>query len=315
MSLRVVFMGTPDFSVPTLSAVAGAGHEVAAVYTRAPAAAGRGLELRPSPVHRLAESLRLPVLTPRSLRTEEAADAFGAHGADVAVVVAYGMILPPAILSAPRLGCLNLHASLLPRWRGAAPIQRAILAGDAQSGISVFQMEEGLDTGPVYAMRPVPIGPGTTASELHDRLATLAAEMIPGIVDKLAAGTLRPEPQPEEGVTYAHKLRREEGLIDFAEPAAMVERRLRALNPWPGCHTEVAGERLMLLEGKVEADAPTGAGPGTVVGLPLTVACGEGALRLTRVQRAGRKAMGAEELQRGFVVPVGSRLGGERGVT
>jgi methionyl-tRNA formyltransferase len=176
-------------------------------------------------------------------------------------------------------------------------------------------MEEGLDTGPVYAMRPVPIGPGTTASELHDRLATLAAEMIPGIVDKLAAGTLRPEPQPEEGVTYAHKLRREEGLIDFAEPAAMVERRLRALNPWPGCHTEVAGERLMLLEGKVEADAPTGAGPGTVVGLPLTVACGEGALRLTRVQRAGRKAMGAEELQRGFVVPVGSRLGGERGVT
>jgi methionyl-tRNA formyltransferase len=308
-------MGTSPFAVPSLERLAALGYPILAAYTQPPRPAGRGHKIHRSALHEAAERLGIEVKTPRTLRDPEVQAEFGATGADLAVVGAYGLLLPKAILDAPRLGCVNLHGSLLPRWRGAAPIQRAILAGDAQSGISVFQMEEGLDTGPVYAMRPVPIGPGTTASELHDRLATLAAEMIPGIVDKLAAGTLRPEPQPEEGVTYAHKLRREEGLIDFAEPAAMVERRLRALNPWPGCHTEVAGERLMLLEGKVEADAPAGAGPGTVVGLPLTVACGEGALRLTRVQRAGRKAMGAEELQRGFVVPVGSRLGCERGVT
>jgi methionyl-tRNA formyltransferase len=309
-------MGTSPFAVPSLERLTGLGYPILAAYTQPPRPAGRGHKVHKSALHEAAERLGIEVRTPRTLRDPEVVQAeFAALGADLAVVGAYGLLLPKAILDAPRLGCVNLHGSLLPRWRGAAPIQRAILAGDAESGISVFQMEEGLDTGPVYATRPVPIGPRTTAAELHDRLAALAAEIIPGIVDGLAAGELRPEPQPEEGVTYAHKLRREEGRIDFAEPADVIERRLRALNPWPGCHTEVAGERLMLLEGEVEASAPAGAEPGTVVGLPLTVACGEGALRVTRVQRAGRKAMGADEMQRGFAVPVGSRLGGQHGGT
>lgn len=303
----LVVMGTSPFAVPSLERLAALGYPVLAAYTQPPRPAGRGHKVQKSALHEAAERLGIEVRTPRTLRDPEVQAEFAAWGADLAVVGAYGLLLPKAILDAPRLGCVNLHGSLLPRWRGAAPIQRAILAGDAESGISIFQMEEGLDTGPVYAMRPVPIGPRTTAPELHDRLAALAAEMIPGIVNGLAAGTLHAEPQPAEGATYAHKLRREEGRIDFAEPAALVERRLRALNPWTGCYTEVAGERLGLLEGEV-ADGPAGE-PGTVVGLPLTVACGEGAVRVTRVQRAGRKAMGAEEMQRGFAVPAGTRLG------
>lgn len=299
-------MGTAPFTVPTLERLHALGHEIAAVYTQPPRPAGRGHKVQRSAVHEAAERLGLEVRTPRTLRDPNIQADFRALGADLAVVGAYGLLLPKPILDAPRLGCVNLHASLLPRWRGAAPIQRAILAGDAETGISLFRMEAGLDTGPVYAMRSTPIGPRTTASELHDRLAALAAEMAPDVLDGIAAATLVPQPQPEEGVIYAAKLRREEGELDFAEPAALIERRLRALNPWPGCHATFGGERLSLLEGEVVAG---GGASGTVVGLPLTIACGEDALRVTRVQRAGRRAMTAEELQRGFPIPLGSQLG------
>jgi len=213
--------------------------------------------------------------------------------------------LPRPILDAPRLGCINLHASLLPRWRGAAPIERAILAGDTATGISIFRMEEGLDTGPVYAMRPLPIGPATTAAELHERLSDMAAEMIPGVVADLASGALTATAQPEDGATYARKLARDEGRLVFAEPADLIERRLRALNPAPGCWCEARGERLGLLAGRVVAE--TGA-PGTVVALPLTIACGSGALQVTQLQRAGKRPMTPDELQRGFSLPVGTVL-------
>jgi methionyl-tRNA formyltransferase len=299
-------MGTAPFTVPTLERLHVLGHAIPAVYTQPPRPAGRGHKLQRSAVHEAAERLGLEVRTPRTLRDADVQAEFRALGADFAVVGAYGLLLPKPILDAPRLGCVNLHASLLPRWRGAAPIQRAILAGDTETGISLFRMEEGLDTGPVYAMRPTPIGPRTTAPELHDRLAALAAEMAPEVLDGIAAGTLVPVPQPEEGVTYAAKLRRDEGELDLAEPATLIERRLRALNPWPGRHTVFGGERLSLLEGEVVEGRGE---PGTVIGLPLTIACGEGALRVTRVQRAGRRSMSPEELQRGFPIPVGSRLG------
>src|ERR687894_1483412 len=236
MSLRVVFMGTPDFAVPTLSALAGAGHAIVAVYTRAPASAGRGLELKPSPVHRLAQNLGLPVLTPRSLRTEEAADAFRAHGADVAVVVAYGLILPPAILQAPRLGCLNLHASLLPRWRGAAPIQRAVMAGDRETGVAVMRMEEGLDTGPVAMAERVDIAPEMNAGELHDRLMVLGADLMVRALAALSRGALSFTPQPKEGVTYAHKLKNEDAQIDWSRPAQAIHDHIRGLSPFPGAY-------------------------------------------------------------------------------
>jgi methionyl-tRNA formyltransferase len=233
--LRLIVMGTTGFVVPSLEAALGAGHEVAAVYTQPPRPAGRGQQPRRTPVHEAGERLGLPVRTPRTLKEPEAQAAFAALDADLAIVGAYGLLLPRPILEAPRLGCVNLHASLLPRWRGAAPIERAILAGDAETGISIFRMEEGLDTGPVYARRAVPIAPTATAAELHERLADLAAAMLPEVIDGLAAGRLVPTPQPEAGVTYAHKIGREEGRLDFGEPAAMIERRLRAPNPAPGC--------------------------------------------------------------------------------
>jgi methionyl-tRNA formyltransferase len=299
-------MGTTGFVVPSLERLLAAGQAVVAVYTQPPRPAGRGHKVRRTPVHEAAERLGLEVRTPRTLKDQEAQAAFTALRADLAVVGAYGLLLPKPILAAPRLGCINLHASLLPRWRGAAPIERAILAGDTETGIAIFQMEEGLDTGPVLAMRPVPIGPVTTAAELHERLSRLAADMLPEVVAGLAAGTLLAEPQPEAGVTYAKKLARDEGRLDFHEPAALIERRLRALNPQPGCWCEVRGERLLLLAGEV---VDRRGEPGTVVELPLTIACGEGALRVTRLQRAGRKPMTAEELQRGFPLPPGTRLG------
>jgi methionyl-tRNA formyltransferase len=303
--LRLVVMGTSPFAVPSLERVVALGHEVAAVYTQPARPAGRGHRVQRTALHEAADRLGLPVLTPATLREPGTQAAFRALGADLAVVGAYGLLLPRPVLDAPRLGCINLHASLLPRWRGAAPIQRAILAGDAESGVSIFKMEEGLDTGPVYAMRPVPIGPRTTAPELHDALAAAAAAMLPEVLEGIAAGTLPAVPQPAEGATYAHKLRREEGEIDWAEPAALIERRLRAFDPWPGCHTALGGERLRILAGEVVDAAGE---PGTVVALPLTVACGGGALRVARVQRAGRKPVTAGELQRGFPVPIGARL-------
>lgn len=303
--LRLVVMGTTAFVLPALDALLAAGHAIAAVYTQPPRPAGRGHQLRRTPVHDHAEALGLPVRTPRTLKDPEAQAELAALDADLAVVGAYGLLLPRPVLTAPRLGCINLHASLLPRWRGAAPIERAILAGDTETGISIFHMEEGLDTGPVYAMQPTPIDSSTTAPELHERLAALAAEMLPEVVRDIADGRLPAVPQPEAGVTYARKLAREEGRIDFTEPATLIERRLRALNPAPGCWCEAKGERLGLLAGEVV----DGAGdPGMILAPPLTVACGEGALALTRVQRAGKRPMTPDEVQHGFPLPLGTRL-------
>ena len=304
--LRLAVMGTTGFVLPSLEALLGAGHEIAAVYTQPPRPAGRGQQLRRTPVHEAAEQLGLPVRTPRTLKDAEAQAEFAELAPDLAVVGAYGLLLPQPVLEAPRLGCVNLHASLLPRWRGAAPIERAILAGDTETGISIFRMEEGLDIGPVYATQPLPICPTTTSAQLHERLAALAAEMVPSVVQGIAVGALAAVPQPEAGVTYARKLARDEGRLSFAEPAELVERRLRALNPAPGCWCEARGERLSLLAGRVVA--ASGA-PGTVIDLPLTIACGNEAVAITQVQRAGRRPMSAEELQRGFALPWGTVLG------
>ena len=305
-ALRLVFMGTAAFAVPSLVALAAGRHPLVAVYSQPARPAGRGLAARVSPVARAALDLGLPVSSPESLREPAAQAAFAALEADLAVVAAYGLTLPRAILAAPRLGCINLHASLLPRWRGAAPIQRALLAGDRETGITIFQLEPALDSGPILAMERVGIGPASTAEGLHDALAELAARMALPAVDALAAGRARPRPQPEQGVTYAAKLDKAEGRLDWQQPAAALERQLRALNPWPGCWTELQGQRLRVLAGEV---ASGHGAPGEVLDERLTVACGEGALRLTRLQRAGGRPLAGEEFLRGFPVPVGSRLG------
>ena len=308
--MRVIFMGTPDFAVPTLSEIVGHGHEVVAAYTRAPAPAGRGMALRPSPVQAAAERFGIPVATPASLRGDEAAAAFAAHDADVAVVVAYGMILPESILSLPRLGCLNLHGSLLPRWRGAAPIQRAVMAGDPETGVAVMQMEKGLDTGPVAMVERLAIGPDMTAGEVHDRLAILGADLMARALAALSRGGLCFTPQPAEGVTYAAKIANDDARIDWTEAAARVHDRVRGLSPFPGAFATIdlgrGPERLKVLR-TARVD---GAGPaGTVLDGALTVACGEGAVRLLQVQRAGSRAMPADEFLRGVPVPAGTRLG------
>jgi methionyl-tRNA formyltransferase len=299
-------MGTAAFAVPSLRALAGGPYEVVAVYTQPARAAGRGLKARPSPVHRAATGLGLPVRTPESLKDPAAQEAFADLGADLAVVAAYGLILPKAILETPRLGCINVHASLLPRWRGAAPIQRALLAGDTETGVTVIQMEPSLDTGPILAMERVRITPEATAASLHDALAELAARMVGPTIDDLASGRAAPRPQPQEGVTYASKIDKSEARLDWSRPAAFLERQLRALNPSPGCWTEFDGERLLVLEGELAAAAGA---PGEILDDRLTVACADGALRLTRVQRAGGKPMTADAFLRGFHLPVGARLG------
>jgi methionyl-tRNA formyltransferase len=310
MTLRVVFMGTPDFAVPTLSEIVGQGHEVVAAYTRAPARAGRGMAERPSPVHAAAQGFGIPVLTPSTLRTAEAAEVFAAHQADVAVVVAYGMILPEPILAAPELGCLNLHASLLPRWRGAAPIQRAVMAGDAQTGVAVMQMEKGLDTGPVAMVERVSIGPDLTAGELHDRLATIGADLMVRALAALSRGGLVFTPQPADGVTYAAKITNEEAQIDWTRPAGSVHDLVRGLSPFPGAFTTIdlgkGPERLKVLR---TAHAEGRGEPGTALDAQLTVACGEGAVRLLQVQRSGGKPMPAVDFLRGVPVSSGTRLG------
>jgi methionyl-tRNA formyltransferase len=309
MSLRVVFMGTPDFAVPTLSEIIGQGHDVVAVYTREPAAAGRGMELRPSPVDRMAERFGLPVVTPRTLRTEEALSEFRDHEADVAVVVAYGMILPKDILEVPRLGCLNLHASLLPRWRGAAPIQRAIMAGDTETGVAVMRMEEGLDTGPVAMVERVPIGPTTTAGELHDQLMGLGADLMVRALAALSRGALGFVPQPEEGVTYARKITNEEARIDWGRTAREVHDQVRGLSPFPGAYFTAdfgkGSERVKVLRA---APAEGAGAPGSLVGADGTVACREGALRLLQVQRAGKAPMPAGDFLRGVRLEAGAVL-------
>jgi methionyl-tRNA formyltransferase len=309
MSLKVAFMGTPDFAVPTLAEIVGQGHEVVACYTRAPAAAGRGMELKPSPVQRMAERFAIPVLTPRAVRTDEAAAAFRAHGADVAVVVAYGMILPKAILEAPPLGCLNLHASLLPRWRGAAPINRAVMAGDAESGVTIMKMDEGLDTGAIAMAERTAIGPDMTAGELHDRLAPLGADLMVRALAALSRGALSFTPQPEEGVTYAHKIRNDEARIDWAAGAEAVHNQVRGLSPFPGAFFTAdfgkGPERVKVLR---SARAEGAGAPGTLLDGHGLVACGAGAIRLVQVQRAGKAPVGVEDFLRGVRLAPGASL-------
>ncbi|CAA2155252.1 Methionyl-tRNA formyltransferase [Methylobacterium brachiatum] len=309
--MRVVFMGTPDFAVPTLARLAQDGHDIAAVYTRAPAKAGRGMSLRPSPVHALADNLGIPVLTPASLRSPDAVETFAGHRADVAVVVAYGMLLPQAILDVPRHGCLNLHGSLLPRWRGAAPIQRAVMAGDAESGVGIMRMEAGLDTGPVALEGRVPITPGMTAGELHDALMPLGAELMSQALERLESGDLTFTPQASEGVVYAHKINNDEARIDWSLPAAEVANRINGLSPFPGAFFAVdlgkGPERVKVL--RARAGAGTGA-PGTLLDAEGLVACGTGAVRLTELRRAGKggSASGAEFVRGARIAP-GTRLG------
>ncbi len=304
--LRLAFMGTPDFAVPILRALLAAGHDVVAVYTQPPRPAGRGHREQPSPVQRSAEAAGIPVRTPAKLDAAEQ-ERFRALALDAAVVAAYGLLLPKPVLEAPRLGCLNVHASLLPRWRGAAPIQRAILAGDSETGVTIMQMDPGLDTGPVLLKESVPIGPAATAATLHDELAAVGSRLILRALEGRAAGTLVPQPQPAEGVTYAKKLGRDEGRLDWDKPAAELERAVRALNPAPGIWLEHRGERIKVLAA-VLAEGRTQAPPGEVLDDALTVACGVGALRLTRLQRAGRAPVDAAAVLRGYALPRGTRL-------
>jgi methionyl-tRNA formyltransferase len=305
MSLRLVFMGTPDFAVPTLVEIVGRGHEVVAVYTRAPKPAGRGMELQVTPVEREARRFGIPVLTPKTLRSDDAVAAFRAHGAAAAVVVAYGLILPVPVLEAVPLGCFNLHASLLPRWRGAAPINRAIMAGDTEVGVMVMRMAEGLDTGPVAMAERLAVGADVTAGDLHDTLARLGADLMVRALGALERGTLQLTPQPEAGVTYAAKIDKGETRIDWSKPWKDVHDHCRGLSPFPGAWFELAGQRVKVL--RTTRGEGVGA-PGTVLDDRLTVACREGAVRLLEVQRAGRQPMKADEFLRGAKITPGARL-------
>jgi methionyl-tRNA formyltransferase len=309
-TMRVVFMGAPDFATPALRAILEHGHEVVAVYTRAPQPAGRrGLELTKTPVHRLADDFSLPVVTAATLRSAEAQETFRAFAADVAVVVAYGLILPPPVLAAPRLGCLNLHASLLPRWRGAAPIQRAIMAGDAETGVDLMRMEAGLDTGPVAREIRAPIRPDETAGELAARLAALGAQLIAESLPELAAGRLAFHPQSAEGATYAHKIDKSEAAIDWSADAVAVRNRIHGLSPAPGAHSEIAiGGRLERVK-ILRAEVVEGAGPpGAVVEASMVVACGDKAIRVVAAQRPGKTLMSGAELMRGAKLDVGAQF-------
>jgi methionyl-tRNA formyltransferase len=310
MSLRIVFMGTPDFAVPILTALIGQGHEIVAVYSQPPRPAGRrGLELTPSPVQRNAEQFGIEVRTPTSLKSEDEQQAFRDLNADVAIVVAYGLILPRAILDGTRLGCYNGHASLLPRWRGAAPIQRAIMAGDLETGIMIMKMDEGLDTGPVAMVEKVKITADMTAGELHDQLSAAGADLMVRAMAALERDSLTLTPQAEDGVTYASKITKAETRIDWSEPAIDVHNRIRGLAPFPGtwCEMEIGGslERIKLLRSVLA----TGVGDaGTVLDDSLRIACGEGAVRLRSLQRAGGKVMDSIEFQRGAKIAQGTRL-------
>lgn len=307
--LRVVFMGTPDFAVATLAEIVNAGHQVIAVYTRAPKVAGRGLAERKSPVHVFAEATGIPVHTPRTLRDAAEQEKFAALGADVAVVVAYGLILAKPVLDAPREGCFNLHGSALPRWRGAAPVQRAIMAGDTATAVMVMRMDEGLDTGPVCLAEHIPIGPAMRADELHDAMAATGAGLMVRALAALERGSLTATPQPAEGVTYAAKIEKAESRIDFTRPAAEVHNRIRGLSPFPGAwfETSAAGkpERIKVVQSKLVDGSGAS---GTVLDGHLTIACGDGAIHFEIVQRAGKKPMVADEFLRGFDLPIGRRL-------
>jgi methionyl-tRNA formyltransferase len=299
-------MGTPDFAVPTLVDIVGRGHEVVAVYTRAPRPAGRGMELKASPVERAARGFGLNVLTPPSLRTTEAQEIFRGHDADAAVVVAYGLILPKPILEGPPLGCFNLHASLLPRWRGAAPINRAVMAGDAESGVMVMQMDEGLDTGPVALAERIAIGPDMTAGELHDLLAPIGADLMSRALAALERGALTLTPQPPTGVTYAAKVANEETRVDWSKPWQEVHDHIRGLSPFPGAWCELPdGTRTKLLR---TARGEGESAPGVVLDDRLTIACGEGAIRIIELQRAGKHAMKADDFLRGSPIAPKAKL-------
>lgn len=303
--LRLGFMGTPDFSVPALQALIDAGYDVVCVYSQPPRPSGRGHKLKPSPVHAYAESLGIPVRTPKSLRKPEAQAEFSALSLDAAVIVAYGLILPQAILDAPRLGCINIHASLLPRWRGAAPIQRAIMAGDTEAGVVTMQMDAGLDTGPMLLTERTPITAETTGGSLHDALSVIGAGLITETLAGLADGSLRPITQPDDGITYADKLTRADGLLDWRLPAATLERTIRALAPQPRAWFPYEDATVKVGAASVIEAAGT---PGTVLDDQLLIACGEGALRLTKVQRPGKAMTDAEAFLRGYQIPAGVQL-------
>jgi methionyl-tRNA formyltransferase len=304
MALRLAFMGTPDFAVPTLAELLAQGHDIAAVYSQPPRPRGRGMALEPSPVHQFAQKAGLPVRHPVSLKGEADQAEFAALNLDAAVVVAYGLLLPKPILEAPRLGCFNLHASLLPRWRGAAPIQRAVMAGDEETGVMVMQMEEGLDTGPVLMAERVRIG-RKTSGELTADLSRLGADLMVRALGALERGAITPQPQAEAGVTYARKITKDEARIDWSKSAAEIEAMIRGLAPSPGAFTEARGERLKILSAAPVKDRGV---PGEIVTEDLTVACGEGALKLLKVQRAGKGVMEARELLKGFPLPPGTRF-------
>ncbi len=311
--MKIAFLGTSEFAVPALQALVDAGHDVAAVYTRAPKPAGRGQQVHRTPVHALADQLKLTVRTPKSLKSDEEAAAFEALDLDAAVVVSYSHILPRSFLDAPVLGCINIHGSLLPRWRGAAPIHRAILAGDAETGVTTMKMDEGLDTGPMLLAEKTPISAADTAETVHDRLAELGAKLIVSTLDGLVRKSIDPTPQPQEGVSYAHKLGKEEGMLDWRRPAAELERKVRAFHPWPGTSFDLPVEGGTTERIKVLASSLALAGgiPGTLTigrdGYP-TVVCGVGGLKLLVLQRPGKAALAADAFLRGFTVRAGTVL-------
>ena len=302
--MRVVFMGTPDFAVAALKRIA-EHHDIIAVYCQPPRPAGRGQQDRPSPVETFAHSRGFPVRTPKSLKSKEAQDEFAAWNADIAVVAAYGLILPQAVLDAPKHGCVNIHASLLPRWRGAAPIQRAIMAGDARTGVTIMQMDAGLDTGAMLLTGEVPITATTTAGELHDALAACGGDLVITALAGIAAGSLKATPQPADGVTYAAKIDKAEAKVEFDRPAAEVARQINGLSPFPGAWFAHGAERIKVLKADVALSQGT---PGAVLDDALTIACAEGAVRLLMVQRAGGRPASADAFLRGYALPKGTRL-------
>ena len=303
--MRLIFMGTPDFAVPTLVELAARGHEIAAVYTRAPKPAGRGMDVQHTPVEQEARRLALAVHTPRTLKDDEAQAVFRAHNADAAVVVAYGLILPKSVLAAPRLGCFNVHASLLPRWRGAAPINRAIMAGDTESGVTIMKMNEGLDTGAMAMAERIPIGADMTAGDLHDALSRLGADLMLRALAAAERGSLALTPQPAAGVTYAEKISKNETRINWSKPWKQVHDHIRGLSPFPGAWFEIDGVRVKALRSTRGDGSGTA---GTALNDKLTIACDAGAVRLTQVQRAGKQPMSADEFLRGTPVKPGMRV-------
>jgi methionyl-tRNA formyltransferase len=303
--LRIIFMGSPEFAVPALRALHSGGHEIVVAYTQPPKPAGRGHAIQKTAVQAGAEALHIPVLTPKNFKNADDVSVFQNHHADIAIVAAYGLLLPPTILTAPRLGCLNIHGSLLPRWRGAAPLQRAILAGDKETGITIMQMDAGLDTGAMLLKGAVPITPTTTTPALHDMMAALGAALVVEALQKLQAGSLPAITQPDEGVTYAAKLTKEEGLITWHDSAVMIDRKIRALNPWPGCYFTLAHEMMKIKEAVIESG---GGMPGMLLDDKGLIACGEGSLRLLAVQRPGKAAVSGADFLNGLRLKAGDHL-------